>query len=397
MKSIEEYRHFAKRIETQNSKLSRIVILLLLLANSAVLGAMAFLEGFKPALLVFYIPTICLLLMSFEPSFDKALARLTICWLLIFAALMSCTVASQRPSALFALALAISQLLFLLDDLSSWTMSTLGYAAFCALCIVFKPRAIWMIDVFSQAFTLVFSCLLGYFIRKSWFRALKTTEDLERRNGQLRIQNALEYKAITKQTLHTIARTIDAKDEYTKGHSIRVAAYAQEIGKRMGLDSSHCESLFYTALLHDIGKIGIPEEILNKKGKLTKEEYEIVKTHPAIGGRILSSFVAIDGIAEGAVYHHERYDGAGYTHQLKGSEIPLSGRIIGACDAFDALTSDRSYRKAYEKSDAKALIQEGSGKQFDPEVVRILVDIIDSGFDPDSSAEAKAFSSTEES
>lgn len=136
MKSIEEYRHFAKRIETQNSKLSRIVILLLLLANSAVLGAMAFLEGFKPALLVFYIPTICLLLMSFEPSFDKALARLTICWLLIFAALMSCTVASQRPSALFALALAISQLLFLLDDLSSWTMSTLGYAAFCALCIL---------------------------------------------------------------------------------------------------------------------------------------------------------------------------------------------------------------------------------------------------------------------
>ena len=133
------------------------------------------------------------------------------------------------------------------------------------------------------------------------------------------------------------------------------------------------------ALLHDIGKIGIPDAILNKPGKLTDEEYEIMKTHVIRGGEILKDFTMIDNVSVGALYHHEKYDGSGYCHGLKGEEIPLDARIIGIADAFDAMTANRVYRKQLDLDFVIAELKRCSGTQFDPRLVDILLALIDEG------------------
>ena len=133
------------------------------------------------------------------------------------------------------------------------------------------------------------------------------------------------------------------------------------------------------ALLHDIGKIGIPDAILNKPGKLTDEEYEIMKTHVIRGGEILKDFTMIDNVNVGALYHHEKYDGSGYCHGLKGEQIPLDARIIGIADAFDAMTANRVYRKQQDLDFVIAELKRCSGTQFDPKLVDILLALIDEG------------------
>lgn len=148
-----------------------------------------------------------------------------------------------------------------------------------------------------------------------------------------------EYQTIVDQFLRAFAKTIDAKDKYTNGHSIRVAYYSRELAKRMNMSKEDQERVYYIALMHDIGKIGIPDSILKKADKLTKEEMDIVKTHPRIGGDILRECTALEGISEGAQYHHERYDGTGYCQGLKGEEIPQIARIIGVADAYDTMVT----------------------------------------------------------
>ena len=133
------------------------------------------------------------------------------------------------------------------------------------------------------------------------------------------------------------------------------------------------------ALLHDIGKIGIPDAILNKPGKLTDEEYEIMKTHVIRGGEILKDFTMIDNVNVGALYHHEKYDGSGYCHGLKGEQIPLDARIIGIADAFDAMTANRVYRKQMDLDFVIEELKRCSGTQFDPKLVDILLALIDEG------------------
>ena len=138
-----------------------------------------------------------------------------------------------------------------------------------------------------------------------------------------------EYQDIVEQFMMAFAKLIDAKDPYTNGHSIRVAWYSREIAKRLQMSQEEQERIYYIALMHDIGKVGIPDSILKKAGKLTDEEMDVIRTHPAIGGRILKDCTALKGIAEGAQYHHERFNGTGYCMGLKGEEIPLIARIIG--------------------------------------------------------------------
>ncbi len=157
------------------------------------------------------------------------------------------------------------------------------------------------------------------------------------------------YKEIVEQSLHTFANAIDAKDPYTNGHSLRVAQYSREIARRMGMSDEQQENIYYIALLHDIGKIGVPDSILNKPGRLTEEERIIIQRHVITGGEILKDFNALDGITEGATYHHERYDGKGYAKGLAGKDIPLLARIIGVADTYDAMSSDRCYRKALDR------------------------------------------------
>lgn len=191
-----------------------------------------------------------------------------------------------------------------------------------------------------------------------------------------------EYKSIVEQALLTFANTIDAKDKYTNGHSMRVAHYSRELAKRMGMNKDEQEHIYYVALMHDIGKIGIPDHILNKPGKLTDEERSIIQKHVDIGGEILKDFTALSGITDGARYHHERYDGKGYSRGLEGKAIPQLARIIGVADTYDAMASDRVYRKALPEEIIIGELEKYSGTQFDPEVVPHMLDMIKEGIVP---------------
>ncbi len=204
-----------------------------------------------------------------------------------------------------------------------------------------------------------------------------------------------EYRKIVEQSLQTFARAIDAKDKYTNGHSLRVAEYSVELARRMGLSKREQENIYYIALLHDIGKIGIPDSILNKPGKLTDEERAMIQNHPLIGGEILKDFTAIEGIADGAKYHHERIDGNGYNEHRKGSEIPLIARIIGVADTYDAMSSTRCYRSALTEDYIVEELKRVSGTQLDPKIVPHMLDMISEGVAPlaeDAYKEAKSIS-----
>ncbi|MBQ3513315.1 MAG: HD domain-containing protein [Lachnospiraceae bacterium] len=178
------------------------------------------------------------------------------------------------------------------------------------------------------------------------------------------------------QMVKALANTIDAKDSYTNGHSTRVAEYSVMIAKRMGYTGENLEHLYYAALLHDIGKIGVPREIINKPARLTDEEYAIIKTHPSIGGNILKEVTEIPDIAIGARYHHERYDGKGYPDGLQGLDIPELARIIGVADAYDAMTSKRSYRDVLAQDIVLAEMEKGKGTQFDSEIAEIMIELM---------------------
>lgn len=187
------------------------------------------------------------------------------------------------------------------------------------------------------------------------------------------------YQSILNQSLETFAHAIDAKDRDTNGHSIRVANYSREIARRMKLSEEDQEKLYYAAMLHDIGKIGIPDSILKKPGKLTEEEVTVIRSHPSIGGEILQDFTAIQGISDGARYHHERYDGGGYNEGLKGDQIPLFARIICVADCYDTMSSKRVYKELRDEEYILKELEECSGKQFDPEIVPYMIDMIKDG------------------
>lgn len=177
--------------------------------------------------------------------------------------------------------------------------------------------------------------------------------------------------------IRALAYTIDAKDRYTSGHSQRVADYSLAIAKRMGKSEEEQRIIYYAGLLHDVGKIRIPEEVINKPGKLTEDEFEQIKVHPISGYHILKGIHDDEQIAQGAKYHHERYDGKGYPNGLEGESIPEISRIIGVADSYDAMTSDRSYRKALPQETVRAEIEKGRGQQFDKEIADIMIQMID--------------------
>lgn len=218
---------------------------------------------------------------------------------------------------------------------------------------------------------MMISYLTWLFFRTQIQRTLQMQRmELEVTKKQLQMGN---------ETILTIAQAVDAKDENTSQHSIRVSEYAVKIAERLGCTKEQCDDLKNMAMLHDIGKIGIPDRVLNKPGKLTDEEYAIMKSHVEIGAEILRNFTWIDYVADGALYHHERYDGRGYVHGLKGEEIPLNARIIGIVDAFDAMTANRVYRKKLDFAFVLEELRKGRGTQFDPKLVDIFLELIEDG------------------
>lgn len=184
------------------------------------------------------------------------------------------------------------------------------------------------------------------------------------------------YRAITHQSLETMANTIDAKDSYTKGHSMRVATYSRELARRLNLSKREQEEIYFIALLHDIGKIGTPDAILNKPGKLTNEEFDIIRKHTVDGAGILSKFTILPHIWKGARWHHERIDGMGYPDGLKGNDIPYLARIICVADAFDAMATNRPYRNAMDMEKIVQELQDCKNTQFEAEIVDHMVEYI---------------------
>lgn len=208
----------------------------------------------------------------------------------------------------------------------------------------------------------------------------KFQEELERKVNEQTYELQVkqnQIKELLVQTVTALSEAVDAKDRYTSGHSKRVAKYAAMIAEKMGKSKEEQEEIYQAGLLHDIGKIRIPAEIINKPGKLTDDEFNIIKIHPITGANILSSISSHNNIAVGAKYHHERYDGKGYPNGLEGTNIPEIARILGVADSYDAMASNRSYRNALPQEVVRNEIEKGRGTQFDPAVADIMLEIID--------------------
>ena len=186
-----------------------------------------------------------------------------------------------------------------------------------------------------------------------------------------------ENENLSLHVVQALAEAIDAKDTYTNGHSSRVADYAKEIAKRYGYTKEQQEEIYMMGLLHDVGKIGVSDAVINKPGKLTDEEFAQIKTHPIMGERILKKIREMPKLSIGARWHHERYDGSGYPDGLAGENILEEARIIAVADAYDAMTSHRSYRDVLPQEKVRGEIEKGKGSQFEPVFADIMLQMMD--------------------
>lgn len=203
-------------------------------------------------------------------------------------------------------------------------------------------------------------------------------ELLARVKSLIRLKHLNEHLENTENVLFTMAQVVEAKDPFTEGHLERMAGYSSALGKYMGLSSETQEFLKYGGILHDIGKIGISENILCKPGPLTEEEYKKMKEHTIIGEKIVMPLRFSNVVAPIVRGHHERWDGSGYPDGRAGENVPHGARIVSVVDAYDAMTSDRPYRKRMPKEKAVKILQEGAGAQWDPELVRAFIKMIKS-------------------
>ena len=235
-----------------------------------------------------------------------------------------------------------------------------------ATLIIVKKAYLWQKIWFKSVLSLIIVCVISYFVYLRFAAYRKRQKEIEKLSIEVTM---------------ALSQTIDAKDKYTKGHSNRVAKYSRMLAEALGEDEKTQEKIYYVALLHDIGKIGVPNAIINKPGKLTDEEYEIIKTHPVIGSDILKTISSMPEISIGARSHHERFDGRGYPDGLAGENIPWIARIIGVADAYDAMTSNRSYRSYLPQNVVRTEFVKCSGVQFDPRVADAMLTLIDADTD----------------
>ena len=201
---------------------------------------------------------------------------------------------------------------------------------------------------------------------------------------QINIELKDTYEKLEKaymESIETLRYTVEAKDTYTRGHSDRVSAYSVLIGEKLGLPEEDINNLRIGGLFHDIGKIGVPDSILQKEAKLTDEEYSEIKNHPSIGAHILSNATIFKDIIPIVKHHHERYDGRGYPSKLAGEDIPYLARIAAVADAFDAMTSKRTYRNSLSMDIVKEELEKNKGTQFDPKLADVFLDILNNEYD----------------
>ena len=215
---------------------------------------------------------------------------------------------------------------------------------------------------------------------ESGIKSIEQMNTIKTINEQLHDKNE-ELERAYLDTIGILRQTVEAKDPYTRGHSDRVSEYSVLIGKKLGLDEKTLHILKIGGLFHDIGKIGIPDSILLKESKLSDEEYSQIKNHPMIGVHMLGDAAIFTDILPIVKHHHERYDGRGYPSQLVGDDIPYVARIAAVADTFDAMTSKRSYRDSLPIDVVRAEIERCSGTQFDPNIAKVFLDIMDNDFD----------------
>jgi putative nucleotidyltransferase with HDIG domain len=232
----------------------------------------------------------------------------------------------------------------------------------------------WVLGAVSKAFGWQASLLVLpvlYVIYRSHRLYVERLEEARERAEQQRM-HAEELAALNRRTIETLALAIEAKDQTTHDHLARVEAYATEIGRELGLSENDLKALEAAALLHDIGKLAVPEYIISKPGKLTPEEFEKMKIHPVVGAELLEQVQFPYAVAPIVRAHHEKWDGSGYPDGLAGEDIPIGARILSTVDCLDALASDRHYRRALPLAEALKEVQKESGKAFDPRVVEVL-------------------------
>ena len=202
------------------------------------------------------------------------------------------------------------------------------------------------------------------------------SREVEKKTQEVTAQHE-KIERISMQIVKALSGAIDAKDTYTNGHSTRVADYSKEIARQAGYSEKMQNDIYMMGLLHDVGKIGVPDAIINKPAKLSDEEYSIIQNHPVMGAKILKNITEFPKLVTGARWHHERYDGKGYPDGLCGEEIPIEARIIAVADAYDAMSSRRSYREELPQDIVRSEVEKGKGTQFDPKFAKIMLHMID--------------------
>ena len=214
---------------------------------------------------------------------------------------------------------------------------------------------------------------------ESGIKSIEQMHEIKRINEMLK-ESKEQLERAYLDTIQSLRYAVEAKDPYTRGHSDRVSEYAVLIGRKMGLSEDEIKTLQIGGLFHDIGKIGVPDTILQKEAKLTDDEYSQIKNHPSIGAHILGEAEAFKDIIPIVKYHHERFDGRGYPSRLSGEKIPLLARITAVADTFDAMTSKRSYRNALDIQYVKEEIERCKGTQFDPKIAEVFLEILNNDF-----------------
>ncbi len=277
----------------------------------------------------------------------------------------------------------VTFLLVALVYLRAWTAMNAKERTCFSMYLTLPVIGILIQGLFYGVPTLAVSLTLDFLLVSMLINSEMDTQllDSQQRLKEERIRSLQVLRdnqaKLTGEIIIALGGAVEAKDRYTNGHSQRVAQYARELAGHMGWDKDKQEKIYYAGLLHDVGKIRISDAIITKNGRLTDEEYAQMKLHPMAGYYILKKISSIHDFAIGARWHHERWDGRGYPNGLSGENIPLIARIIGVADAYDAMTSRRSYRDVLPQEIVRNEIQRGAGSQFDPEIVSIMLSLID--------------------
>ena len=274
---------------------------------------------------------------------------------------------------LLALALSFSTIVQYRKQMRPKTWAILMLFALVPLIAAIIQLFVYGIYITEMAFIGMVVILYVFTLRDT----NNALDQAQKREMQLLRESEEQTRKLFTETAIALASAIDAKDTYTQGHSARVAKYSRMIASMSGKNEDECDDIYYAALLHDVGKIGVPNHIINKKGRLTSEEFDVIKSHPVIGYQILSEISDFPDLSIAARYHHERFDGKGYPDGLLGQDIPELARIVSVADTYDAMTSNRSYRKQMSQEAVREEFLRCSGTQFDPDFANIMVQLID--------------------